>query len=99
MGERLALDLAMANQFHADEIQARQPTGGSRPLREHEAVSLLLKALGVFSQRAKVITMNIKVQGRPAALTIIPEASYALDRAGKTTLRKEKENEHEAPHF
>ncbi len=86
--ERLALDLALAYQLSADEIQARQQTGGSRPLREHEAVSLLLMALSAFNRRANVLIMNIRVKGQPAALTIIPGANFAQDKAGKTLLNK-----------
>jgi len=87
-GERLALDLALANQLQADEIQARQSAGGSRPLREHEAVSLLLMALGAFNRRATVLLMNIRVKGQPAALTIIPGAKFAQDKTGKTQLNQ-----------
>ncbi len=72
----------------ADEIQARNQSGGSRPLREHEAVSLLLMALGAFNRRARVLTMNIQVRGQPAALTIIPGATFDQDKTGKTTLNQ-----------
>lgn len=82
------MDLALASQLSADEIQARQPTGVSRPLREHEAVSLLLMALSAFNRRANVLIMNIRIKGKPAALTIIPGAKFAQDETGKTQLNK-----------
>lgn len=86
--EHLALDLALADLLSADEIQARQQTGDSRPLREHEAVSLLLMALSAFNRRANVLIMNIRVKGQPAALTIIPGAKFSQDKTGKTQLSK-----------
>jgi hypothetical protein len=89
---RLAIDLRRASPLIAEEIRARQPAGDSRPLREQEAASLLLRALGALSQRAKIFTMNIQIQGKPTALTLIPGASFSLDRAGKTIIRKEKIN-------
>ena len=77
-----------------DEIQARRPRGDSRPQREREAVSLLLQALGAFNRRANVLIMNIQVRGQPAALTIIPGAIFARDKAGKTILEKSHDPNH-----
>ncbi|MCG2788170.1 MAG: hypothetical protein L6461_24035 [Anaerolineae bacterium] len=80
--------MTLAHRLNAEEIQARQTTGASRPLREHEAVRLLLMALGAFNRQASVLTMNIRLQGKPAALTIIPGTRFTPDKNGKTTLRK-----------
>ena len=45
-------------------------------------------ALSAFNRRANVLIMNIRVKGQPAALTIIPGAKFAQDKAGKTLLNK-----------
>ncbi len=49
-------------------------------------MSLLLLALGAFNRRAKVLTMNVRVRGQPAALTLIPDAQFGRDETGKTIL-------------
>jgi hypothetical protein len=76
--------------LNTDGIQARQANGTSRPLRDHEAARLLLQALGAFNRQASVHVLNTNIQGQPAALAIIPDAIFAPDNNGKTTLKKVK---------
>jgi hypothetical protein len=63
-------------------------------LREHEAASLLLQALGTLNRQARVLVMNTRIQGQPTALTLIPGATFAQDLNGNTILNRRPNEYH-----
>lgn len=69
-------------------IQARQANGSPRPLHERETIRLLLQVLGDFNRQAEIRIINTRIQGQPAALTIIPGMNFARDENDQTTIQR-----------
>lgn len=63
-----------------------QKKGGRRPPRPHEALALVLGALGTLNRLSGVQTMNAEMNGETIAMALIPGAQFGEDVDGNTTL-------------
>jgi len=68
-----------------------QRRGANRPPNLKEALDLFLGALGSITRSSGVKTVNIEVDGKPAALTIIENAAFGEDSNGNTILEEKTE--------
>jgi len=71
-----------------------QRRGATRAPNFREALDLFVGALGSITRTSGVKTINIEVDGKPAALTIIENAAFGEDPNGNTILEEKKESQH-----
>ena len=67
----------------AIQVQRRN---GKRLPRPHEALALVLGALGTLHRSSGVRTMNTEINGKSIALALIEDAQFGEDFEGNTTL-------------